>query len=109
MGCGLDPRNDREEFLANQQVVTGTMLERVQPAHIEQITTEIESVTTNRPKMSGNLGSGCISIGAGLPPCLGSSRFVGTSTDLLERNSVDPDHPAKIVAELCKTRLVAGG
>src|ERR1700733_3644226 len=38
----LDPRTDREEFLAHQQVITSFSVEQICAARVEQFTSDIE-------------------------------------------------------------------
>jgi hypothetical protein len=52
----LNPRTDREEFLAHQQVLTSLMVERIHAAHIEQITSEIEGVDARQAENVHELG-----------------------------------------------------
>ena len=61
----LDPRTDREEYFAHQQVLTSMMLDGVHAAYIEQTTTEIEEADGARTTTFMSLGNDCITIAPG--------------------------------------------
>ena len=100
----LTPRTDREEFLANQQIVTGVMLERVQRAHNEHVTSEIKNVDIRRAEDARQLGERLFFNRCGPAASYG---YEPLRPNKLQTSfsgiAADPDHPAKLVMELEQT------
>jgi Domain of unknown function (DUF2760) len=98
----LNPRTDREEFLARQQVVTSLMVERVHAAHIEQITSEIEGVDDRRAENVHQLGRRLYFNRGGSAALFGCAPFFRQKMPRTSAGglAVDPDDPAMLVAAL---------
>ena len=52
----LEPRTDRQEYLAHQQVLTSLMWDRVHAAYIEKVTTDIEEADETEEDVIAELG-----------------------------------------------------
>ena len=98
----LNPRNDREEFLAHQQVLTSLMVERIHAAHIEQITSEIEGVDDRQAENVHQLGRRLYFNRAGAAALFGCSSYLHKNKVQTSFNgmAVDADDPAMLVAAL---------
>jgi hypothetical protein len=98
----LNPRTDREEFLAHQQVITSLMVERVHAAHIEQITSEIEGVDDRQAENVHRLGRRLYFNRAGSGASFGCAPFFRQKAPKTSASglAVDPDDPAMLVAAL---------
>jgi hypothetical protein len=98
----LNPRTDREEFLAHQQVITNLMVERVHAAHIEQITSKIEGVDDRQAENVHRLGRRLYFNRAGSGASFGCAPFFRQKVPKTSSSglAVDPDDPAMLVAAL---------
>ncbi len=100
----LEPRTDREEYLAHQQVLTSLMVDRVHAAYIAKVRTDIEEADEREGDIIEELGERLYFNRAGLAAthgCLphGRNKQLTSSSG----KSVDPDSPRKLVKEIAKS------
>ncbi len=100
----LEPRTDREEYLAHQQVLTSLMVDRVHAAYVAKVTTDIEEADEREGDIIEELGERLYFNRAGLAAthgCLphGRNKQLTSSSG----KSVDPDSPRKLVKEIAKS------
>ena len=97
----LDPRTDREEFLAHQQVITSFSLEQVHAAHIEQVTSDIEGAEDRLEAGVRQLAKRLYFNRAGSAASYGFANFRRDEPHTSSSGTaVDPDDPAELVRQL---------
>ncbi len=97
----LDPRTDREEYFAHQQVLTSMMLDGVHAAYIEQATTDIEEADQREDDRVHQLGKRLYFNRAGSAAKYGVqalSRLKARTS--VSTKSVDPDDPRTLVNQI---------
>ncbi len=100
----LEPRTDREEYLAHQQVLTSLMVDRAHAAYIEKVTTDIEEADEREEDVIEELGERLYFNRAGWAATYGCLPH-GRNKDLtsFSGTSVDDDSPRKLVTEIAKS------
>ena len=100
----LDPRTDREEYLAHQQVLTSLMMDRANAAYIEKVTTDLEETDEREEEDVDELAERLYFNRAGIAAtygCRSSGRNKENTS--VSKKSVDPDGPKKLVNALAKS------
>ncbi len=100
----LDPRTDREEYLAHDQVLTSMMIDRVRAAHIEKVTTDIEEADEREEDDVDQLAERLYFNRAGSAATLGCLCH-GRGKDLtsFSGKSVDADKPSVLVKAIASS------
>ncbi len=100
----LDPRTDREEYLAHDQVLTSMMIDRVRAAHIEKVTSDIEEADEREEDDVDQLAERLYFNRAGSAAMLGCLCH-GRGKDLtsFSGKSVDPDQPSVLVKAIASS------
>ncbi len=98
----LDPRMDREEYFAHQQVLTSMMVDGVHAAYIEQATTEIEEADQREDDRVHQLGKRLYFNRAGSAAKYGVKTLFGRlkAHTSVSAKSVDPDEPTTLVNQI---------
>ena len=100
----LDPRTDREEYFAHQQVLTSMMLDGVHSAYIEQVTTEIEEADEREDDHVHELGQRLYFNCAGLACTYGVKGYARLKAETsVSGKSVDADEPKKLVKQIASS------
>ena len=100
----LDPRTDREEYFAHQQVLTSMMLDGVHSAYIEQVTTEIEEADEREDDHVHELGQRLYFNRAGLACTYGVKGYARLKAQTsVSGKSVDADEPKKLVKQIASS------